>query len=449
MMHAQYDMKIVAANNAATSVGNNETRMVGNNASLQVGANQTTKITKGLSATIGADQTIKVGGDRKVEVNAVTALTAGGNETVKVGGAQFEMDGNPLEVLLNMAAKAAEDFVSALADKAIGKVQEHVDGAINQVLAPINQLNTQLQEVQQAMNAVKNGDLSGVADMVAKASKIPGADELASAMGGGGDGDDGGGGGGDDGGGDDGGGDDGGGDGDSGGGLDAKTATNPLAAMAKSAARKAIQQDVGAARNALGAALGIDASGGGGEGGANAGGPAGDVGGVDETDREKGPGHSTAKIAGSHTEKVGSIKALGAIKEIDTNVSGNKSIKVGAATVQLAFGDYDELIKGSKKESALGLVVLSKGGESEDIGGSKTTMVGGAIVDKLTGSHSISAKAPATFIGAFHKMEATGSITFKCGGSSVVVDFSGITIKSPIVAILAPKIQLPEKVSEV
>ncbi len=94
-------------------------------------------------------------------------------------------------------------------------------------------------------------------------------------------------------------------------------------------------------------------------------------------------------------------------------------------------------------------MVLSKGGESEEVGGTKTTMVGGAIVDKLGGTHSITAQGPATFIGAFHKMEASGAITFKCGASEVVIDGSGISIKSPLVAILAPKIQLPKKVSEV
>ena len=225
--------------------------------------------------------------------------------------------------------------------------------------------------------------------------------------------------------------------------------TNPLASMAQSAAHNAVHQGVGAAHNALAGALGLDSAGGGGESGMNAAGPAGDVAGVDATDREKGPGHSTALIAGSHTEKVGSIKALGAIKQIDTNVSGNKTIDVGAATVQLAIGNYAETAGGSKKESALGLVVLSQGGESETVGGSKTTMVGGAIVDKLSGSHAIEAGGPATFIGAFHKVEASEKITFKCGASTVVVDASGISITSPIVAFLAPKIQLPKKVSEV
>ncbi|MFT3770331.1 MAG: type VI secretion system tip protein TssI/VgrG [Minicystis sp.] len=429
MMNAQHDMKVVAANNASTSIGNNETRTVGANSSLQVGANQTTKVTKGVSNTIGADQTVKVGGNRTVQVNAVTGLTVSGNSDTKVGGSQFEIDGNPLEALLNIAAEAAEQFINSLADNAIANVQAHVDGAINQVLGPINQLNSQVQNIQNAMNQVRNGDLSGVGGMVANASGIPGASELASAMGGGGGG----------------GGEGGGGEG----GLSAGAVTNPIAGMAQNAAHNAIHQGVNAAHNALANALGVDAGGGGGESGANAGGPAGDVAGIDATDREKGPGHSTAKIAGTHTEKVGSIKAIGTIKQIDTNVKGNKTIDVGAATVQLAIGNYGESAKGSKKESALGLVVLTKAGESEEVGGSKTTMVGGAIVDKLKGSHAITAGGPATFIGAFHKMEAKTSITFKCGASSVVIDASGITIKSPIVAVLAPKIQLPDKVSEV
>jgi type VI secretion system secreted protein VgrG len=76
-------------------------------------------------------------------------------------------------------------------------------------------------------------------------------------------------------------------------------------------------------------------------------------------------------------------------------------------------------------------------------------MVGGAIVDKLKGSHAVQAGGPATFIGAFQKMEAKTSITLKCGGSEVVIDGSGITVKGALVAMLAPKIHLPKNVTEV
>jgi len=75
-------------------------------------------------------------------------------------------------------------------------------------------------------------------------------------------------------------------------------------------------------------------------------------------------------------------------------------------------------------------------------------MVGGAIIDKLDGSQEITAGGPATFVGAFHKIEAGESIVFKCGASEVVIAADGISITSPIVAFLAPKIHLPNKVTE-
>ena len=93
--------------------------------------------------------------------------------------------------------------------------------------------------------------------------------------------------------------------------------------------------------------------------------------------------------------------------------------------------------------------MLSKGGEQETVKGPRTTMVGGAIVDKLKGSHQVTADAPATFIGAFHKLEASEAITLKCGASEVVIDGSGITITSALTTILASKIHLPKKVTEI
>jgi uncharacterized protein (DUF2345 family) len=46
-------------------------------------------------------------------------------------------------------------------------------------------------------------------------------------------------------------------------------------------------------------------------------------------------------------------------------------------------------------------------------------------------------------------VEASKKITFKCGGSTVVIDGGGITIQAPVVTIFAAKIQLPMKVTEV
>ena len=132
-----------------------------------------------------------------------------------------------------------------------------------------------------------------------------------------------------------------------------------------------------------------------------------------------------------------------------TNVGANMSQNVGAAKLTMAMGNIASSAGGNKDESALGLVVVSRADESETVSGSKTTMVGGAILEKIAGGHSVKAGAPATFIGAFHKIEAATAITLKCGASEVVIDGSGIAITSPIVTITAGKVSLTKAVAEV
>ena len=134
---------------------------------------------------------------------------------------------------------------------------------------------------------------------------------------------------------------------------------------------------------------------------------------------------------------------------INTNGAGDMTQDAGAAHVEIIIGERAESADGSKTETALGLVVLSKEGESEAVTGSKTCMVGGAVVDKLKGSHSVEAGALATFIGAFHKFDAKSTITLKCGASTLVIDGGGISITSPMVTMMAGKIQLPKDVAEV
>ncbi len=440
MIFAQKDARTVVANNAQRTIGNNDSIQVGNDSTLKVGANQTTKITKGSSSEVGANQTVSVGGNRNYEVNAVLGLTVKGSATTSASGNQFEMNGNPLEALLALAAAKAAEFATAMADNAVAAVKSQVDGALNQVMAPVNALGAKAQGLADAMSAVGGGDLGALGSMVAAGAGLPTASQMGAQMAGG-DGGEGGGG-------EGGGGQAGGGRAGGGGGHPASGATNALAAIAQSAAHQAIQQGVKAGAAAIGEALGLDAAGGGGASGANEAGPDGTVGGLDATDREKGPGHSTAAIKGSHAETIGTLKVLAALQAIDTNIGGAATQNVGAATLQIAVGDIKETVGGDKVEKALGLAVLTKGGESEKVGGSKTTMVGGAIVDKLGGTHSITAAGPATFIGAFHKVDASGKITIKCGGSEVVLDGGGATIKAPMVVILAPKIQAKKKVSE-
>lgn len=437
MIHAQKDMTLATANNKKKSVGNNETTVIGANASLNVGANQTVKVTKGSQNTIGADQTVSVGGNRDLEVNAVAGLTVGGTAKTTVGSDQFEMNGNPLEALLALAAQAAQEFLEAKANEAIAAVQGHVQGAVDQALGPISDLTARAESLGNNMQAIADGDMGAIGGMVGDASGIPGAGDMARAMGGEGQG-----------------GPAGGPLSDvvSGGNMITEAAGNLVQAGAGGAsnlAGQAIGGGVNAAHRALADAMGVEARGVDGESLDNAAGPEGDVGGQDETDRAKGPGHHIGKIAGSHAEKVSGNKVTGVLTGIDTNVAGSMTQNAGAAHIEIIVGDRAEAAEGSKTETALGLVVLTKAGESESVAGAKTCMVGGAIVDKLKGTHSVEAGGPATFIGAYHKLEAKGAITLTCGASEMVIDGKGITITSPMVTMMAGKIQLPKDVAEV
>jgi len=434
-IQAQYDETITVANNKTKNVGNNETRTVKVDSTTTVGANQDVKITKGAQSAVGGDRSTSVGGNRSVEVNAVTALTVGGASSTSVGGNHFEMDGNPLKALLDIAAEKAAEIVQAKAAEVLAKVDAAVQSKVDQVMGPVKAMQSKMEDIGAGMQAVANGDLGAAAPLMASAAGLPSSP--GAAMGGGGEG--GGEAGRNDGGGE--GGDEGGGEGEQSPGVTAQLGIDK-------AVDNAISKGAHGAANALGAALGLDADGAGGESEANEAGPVGDVDGVDATDRAKGPGHSTSKIAGSAKEQIGSVRVVAAVKEVSENVTGNLTETIGAARLEMALGNRAEEVGGSKDEKALGLVVITKGDETEKVTGSKTAMVGGAILEKIAGGHSITAGAPATFIGAFHKIEAGTSITLKCGASEVVIDGSGIAVTSPIVTILAGKITLTKSVAE-
>jgi type VI secretion system secreted protein VgrG len=421
MMHSQYDTNITVANNKTKNVGNNETSNIGVDSSLEVGSNQTIKITKGHQIGIGADQTVSVGANRTVAVNAVAGINVSGDSTTSVGGNQMEMVGNPLEALLALAAEKAAEFLAAKAGEALQKIDGAVQSKVDQALGPIKDVTDKAGALGNGMKAVAGGDLGAAGGLLAGASSLPTAAGLAGALGGGGKGD--------------------GAGGPSAGQISAE-------AMLGAAAGNAIQTGVSKAKGALGKALGLDADGGGGESDANKEGLKGDVDGVDETDRAKGPGHTLYKVGGGHTEQVATAKITAALNGIITNVAGNMTQNVGAANVELVLKDRAEAVAGNKDEKAIGLVVVAKGDESEHVGGSRTAMVGGAVLQKIAGNRTVEAGANATFIGAFHKIDASSSITFKCGGSTVTIDGGGVTIQSDLITLMGPKVQLAKGTAE-
>jgi type VI secretion system secreted protein VgrG len=438
MMHSQKDTNVAVANNKTKNVGNNETLTIGASSTTTVGANQTVKITKGSKNGITGDQTVTVGGTRSLEVNAVAAWNVTGASTTTVGGGQSEQIGNPLEALIALAVAKVEEIAAAKAAAAVAAVQGAVQGKIDQALGPVNDLVGKAGALGSGLQALGNGDLSALGGVVGGATGLPGMGAMGAAMSG------------------------------SGAGAAASgaggavsgavgAAQGALAApdaavaaaggMLNSAIGSAINNAGSSAIAALDAAAGVDGAGGGSTSLANAAGPAGAVPGVDQTDRTKGPGHSTYKVAGKHSETVGSIKVLAALTGINTNIAGNMTQKVGGAIVQMAYGDVAETVTGAKKERELGLIVMAKG-ESEHAAGAKMSMVGGAVIDQVTGNQSIVAGGNLTLIGSIQKLEASTSITLKCGDSEVAITGSGINITSKLVTFTAGTIQLPKPTVE-
>lgn len=421
MIRAQYDQNIVVANDKTKTVLNCETREVKVDETVTIGGNQTIKITKGHKVTIGADQSVSIGGNRKVEVNAVSALTAGGSSTTEVGGNHFEMDGNPLQALLALAAQKAAELATAKAGEVMAQIDGAVQSRIDQVMAPVNALQAHAQTLQAGMEAVRGGDLGGTAGLLAGAAGIPlpgpfaglGGPAAAQSPGGG-----------------------------------SSTAGVTAQLGVDQAVNNAIQQGIQGGANALGAALGLDSAGAGGESRANEAGPEGSVDGIDDEDRTKGPGHSLNKVGGDHSETVGAVRLVAALNGVMTSVGGSTTESVGAVKATMALGNIASSVEGAKTETSMGTLVISRADESEAVSGPKTCMVGGAIAEKIGGGHSVEATAPATFIGAFHKVEAQGKITFKCGASEVVVEGGGISITSPMVMLTAGKIQLTKPTNE-
>jgi type VI secretion system secreted protein VgrG len=431
---SQKDTTLATANNKTTSVANNATKIVKVSSTLSVGADQTVKVTNGYKDTVGAAQSTSVGGNRTLEVNAVYGLTSGGASTTSVGGNQFEMDGDPLQALLALAVRAATDAARAEAAQAMQQLDQAVSSRVNDVMGPINGVIGQANQVGAAMNAVSQGDLGAAASAVSAASGMPMPSAVGAAMqaasGGGGSG-----------------------GGGEGGGSGGPVPTIPTVSLDHASSQlgldRLVNGAIDAGAGALGSALGLGGGGGGGESGANAAGPSGAAGSNSDSDTATGPGHAIHECSSTHSEKVGSLKATIAAAGIHTTINGARTHKIGAARVELVGGTRAETCLAGKTENAVGLVVISKAAEEETAGGARTTMVGGAILEKIGGSHTVTASGKALFVGAFHQIDASESISFKCGDSEVVINGDGVAIKTPgAVTITAPDVTLTKSVTE-
>jgi type VI secretion system secreted protein VgrG len=177
-------------------------------------------------------------------------------------------------------------------------------------------------------------------------------------------------------------------------------------------------------------------------------GAVGDVGGVSDADKATGPGHSQYKVTGPHTETVGSLKMTGALGAINQNVAVGRSESVGAAHLEATLSDRSESVEGAKSEMSVGLIVVSLADDTESVKGVRGNLVGGAMLEKTKGNHSVTDDIAASFIGAMHKLSAKTKLTLKVGASSVVIDGSGVTIESPLVMLTGATISHTKNVAD-
>jgi len=434
MIGSQYNTSIAVANNRTTSVGSNETQTIGADCSLTVGANQDLTITQGHKCSIGASQSVTVGANRSVEVNAVTGLTVAGSATTTVGGMQFEMNGSPLAGLIAIAKAKAAELIEAKVNAAIEQVQGQIQGKVDQVMGPINEFTSQVESVGGAMQALADGDLSAMVPLAQQAGAISDGDAVMANVGfslaaGG----------------------------EISGESKEYAFDDPTGLIAATqGVNAAISDQIGGAAGAakglasdlIGDLFGQEAQGGGGGSMANRSGPDGAVDGVTEADKATGPGHAMYSIAASHTETTGAVRVSASLQSLDLKVGGSMNQTIGAALVEVARGDFAEQTGGSKTETEPLFGVFAKGSESESSEAAINNMVGGAVIDKITGDQTITASGPATFMGALHKIDAKTKITLKCGASSVVIDGSGITITSIMVDFLGAAIKLTKPTHE-
>lgn len=425
-IHSQYDTIVKAANNKTKNVGNNDVQTVTNKQGLEVSGNQDTKITKGNQNDIAADQSVTISGNRTQKIDAVYGLNVGGSATSTVGGNQFQMIGNPLEGVLAVAAERGTEALLKHGNNLVDQIHDMVQGAVSQVMGPVDAITSAANEIGTGMKAVADGNLGGAAALVAGASGIPGASQAMALLGatppepast------------------------------DPAPGEQASAAVDSGTNELRAAATSAIHRGMNAARNAVGSALGVGGGGGGGSSADNVAGPDGAASGSDKSKTTKGPGHHIGKIAGSHSETSAALRIMAVLNGINTNVTVTQTQNIGAAYVEMVLGDHAESTEALKSETQVGYVVVTKGDETEktDV---KTCMVGGAVLNLIKGGHSVEAGAPATFIGAFHKMQAGSSVTFKCGAAEVVVDGGGVTIEAPLVMLMTPKIQHTQQVND-
>lgn len=108
-------------------------------------------------------------------------------------------------------------------------------------------------------------------------------------------------------------------------------------------------------------------------------------------------------------------------------IKNNQTLTVINDRKRTVDGKEDVAVKGNQS-------IEVKGNHTVKVSGNQSTKVTGNQSDKVTGNHSLDASGTSSYKSKRTiTIEATTSITLKVGGSKIVIDNMGITIKGPMI----------------
>lgn len=142
-----------------------------------------------------------------------------------------------------------------------------------------------------------------------------------------------------------------------------------------------------------------------------------------------GPGWRGTNVSGAMTELIGSSYTVATPGTIAWKTTGASTFLVGGShTVKTAKAGSTTL--GASIEKLGSLKIQTTADMARTIKGALKTSISGGLKSTAGADHTIKAGASLTLkVGGALKLDA-GKIVFKCGGSTVSIDSSGVTVDS-------------------
>ena len=137
--------------------------------------------------------------------------------------------------------------------------------------------------------------------------------------------------------------------------------------------------------------------------------------------------NETLVVVNNRTNTIGVNQSETIGSNLSISVGGNKIETIGVNSMETIGAAKELTIGGAYQVSVAGIMNETVGGvKAEEVGGSKVVLVGGDRSDSTGGKHHIKAEEIL--------LEAT-KITIQAGGSSIVLDASGITAKGTLISL--------------